>query len=188
MSIAVAVKKADQIVLATDSLVSFGASQVSASNYQTDKMMRVGDSMVASTGWALYDNLLHDYLMRLETPPVFDNEAVIFRFFNQFWKKIKEDYSYVNDQCDDKNSPFADLDANFLIVNNQGIFSVSSNLHVVKFEQFYTVGSGGEYAMGALQTIYNGNLDAQTIAKKAVETAIALDTGCGGKINVHIIN
>ena len=182
MSIAVAVQKDNQIILATDSLVSFGSGCVPTENYTSNKMLTIGDSHLAATGWALYDNMMLDYLSGLETAPTLHSEAQIYRFFLDFWRKAKEDYSLVNEQCDDKNSPFADLDAYFLLTNHTGIYSIASNMNVLKFSQYYAVGSGADYSMGALHAIYESDLSAEQLVKKAVASAIALDTSCGGTI------
>ncbi|MBL4647482.1 MAG: hypothetical protein JKY13_00760 [Gammaproteobacteria bacterium] len=187
MSIAVAIKKDNDLVLATDSLVSFGSGQVPSENYQTNKILTVGDAFIATTGWALYDNILIDYISQQKSTPSLHDESAIFTFFLQLWKQLRKDYALVNEQCDDKLSPFADLDASFLIVNPQGIFSVASNMNVIRFEQYYAIGSGSDYSLGALYTLYKGKRSAQAIAKQAVATAIALDTNCGGKINIHPI-
>ncbi len=185
MSIAVAVQKDHHLVLATDSLVSFGAGCVPCANYTSNKMLAIGDSYLAATGWALYDNMLVDYLSSLESLPTLHSEAQIYRFFLNFWRKAKEDYSLINEQCDDKNSPFADLDAYFLVVNPTGIYSIASNMNVLKFSQYYAVGSGADYSMGALQALYEGQLSAEQLAQQAIKTAIALDTSCGGQINMQ---
>lgn len=184
MSIAVAVCKNQQTVIATDSLVCFGSGQVTANNYQTDKTLRLGDTIIAATGWALYDNLLSDYIQSIEILPNLHNETTIFRFFVDFWKKMKADYNFINDQCDDKNSPFADLDAQFLLVNAKGIFSVSPNMNVIRFKQYYAIGSGADYALGALHASYDDAIDAASIAHQSVTSAIALDTSCGGDVNL----
>lgn len=188
MSIAVAIRKNQHTVIATDSLVSFGSGQIPASNYQTDKMLRIGDSIIASTGWALYDNLLTAYTHQLTDTPPLNDEMAIFSFFVEFWKKMKADGCFVNDQCEEKNSPFVDLDAQFLIVNQHGIFVVASNMNVIKFDEYYAIGSGSDYALGALHALYNEPLDATTIAKRVVNAAISLDTSCGGQVNCQTIN
>jgi len=59
--------------------------------------MKVGSSYVAQTGWGLYENILGDYVAKTGTPR-FRSEREIFVFFNRFWKRMRKDYSFVNDQ------------------------------------------------------------------------------------------
>ena len=95
--------------------------------------MKVGGSYLAQTGWGLYENILGDYLIKAGTPR-FRNEREIFVFFNRFWQRMRKDYSFVNDQpMEDDKSPFADLDASFLIVNRGGIFHVTGQMSVTRF-------------------------------------------------------
>jgi ATP-dependent HslUV protease subunit HslV len=183
MSIAVAVKKDNNIVLATDSLASFGSGKMTSTNYQTNKMILAGQSCIALTGWLLYENLMRSYINSLENLPTLNSEQVIFQFFIDFLKKMKADNCFINDQCEDKGSPFTNLDSQFLVVNSSGVFVVLGNMHVLKFNEYCAIGSGSDYALGALYSIYHNNIDANSIAEFAVNTAIELDTSCGGKIN-----
>jgi ATP-dependent HslUV protease subunit HslV len=58
-------------------------------------------------------------------------------------------------------------------------------MSVNRFEQFQTIGSGCDYATGALHALYDQKgLDAETLARKAVEAAIRFNIYCGGEIQV----
>lgn len=60
-----------------------------------------------------------------------------------FWKELHEQYNFVKDQSNEEDpSPFGDLDATFLITNPNGIFYVSSNMSVSKFEKYFAIGAG----------------------------------------------
>jgi ATP-dependent HslUV protease subunit HslV len=87
----------------------------------------------------------------------------------------------VNEQSrSEDKTPFADLDATFLIASPGGIFLVSSNMSVSSFTKYYAIGSGGDYALGALHALYDGGNDAGALAESAVAAAKAYDSGCGG--------
>ena len=60
-------------------------------------------------------------------------------------------------------------------------------MDVSRFEQYYAIGSGAEYALGALYNLYEWEQSAEIIARGAVETAIAFDVYCGGEINVSAV-
>ena len=81
MSIIVAVTKDDRTVMAADSLTCFGDSQqIPARNIVTKKIRRLGDVVMGSAGWALYDSILRDYLHDRDAPELGD-ERQIFAFF-----------------------------------------------------------------------------------------------------------
>lgn len=185
MTIAVAVRKGGETVIAADTQNNFGHNRVPTGNHRTQKILTVGDTRVATSGWGVYANILDDFLHR-RRPPRLGSEREVFRFFQAFWKALREHYSLVNDQCqaEEERSPFGDLDASFLLVNGGGIFFVSSDTSVTVFEQYYAVGSGAEFALGALHALYDSDLDAETLARRACAAAMAFNLFCGGEIDV----
>ncbi len=187
MSVAVAVRKGRTIAIGADSQESFGDRRVLRPDHTSSKIMKVGSSFLGQTGWGLYENILGDYLAKVGTPRL-RNEVEIFAFFNRLWKRMRRDYSFVNDQSvgEDK-SPFADLDAAFLVVNANGIFHVTGQMSVTRFARFDAIGSGGAYALGALHAIYEGRLRAEQLARRACAAAVHFDVSCGGESDVHTV-
>ena len=187
MSIVVAVRKNDDLVMAADSQISFGSARIPPDNLKTKKIRILGDSLFASTGWGLYDDIIDDYIGQKEHVS-FTNSKDIFRFFMGLWKDLHERYSFVNDQCgEEKDSPFGDLDSNFLIANKSGLYQVGSDMSITRFDQYYAIGSGGDYSLGAIQALYDDDLGAAEIASRAVRAAIAFDTKCGGDVLLRSI-
>lgn len=187
MSIAVAVRKGNTVVVAADSQENFGDRKVVGSNHRASKIMALGGSQLAMTGWGVYDNVLHDYLASRRAPR-FASEREIFTFFVRLWKDMRKRYSFVDDQvAEDDRSPFADLDSSFLIGNRHGIFHVSGDMSVMAFREYYAIGSGASYALGVLHALYGVERDASALARRACEAAIAFDVYCGGEIDVRRI-
>jgi len=186
MSVAVAVRIRDQIVIAADTKRTFGSGAVSDANFTDLKVRAVGASYIATTGWGLYSNILDDYLVSRKKARLTD-QASIFSFFRQFWKDLHERYSFVSDQRPDDDSPFGDLDASFLIASPEGIFSVACDMSVTQFEQYYAIGSGAPYALGAIHTLYDPEGDALKVAERGVEAAMALDIYCGGRVTAFTV-
>lgn len=184
MSIVVAVKKGKDLVVAADTLETFGSDKPAPGNTTTTKIRRVGSALLATTSWGLYDNILGDYLRSRKSVRLGNRQAV-FRFFLTFWHALHDKYSFVNDQCDDKESPFGDMDASFLIATKRRIFLVSGNLSVTEFLKFHAIGSGGNYAVGAMHALYDQALSAEQIARKAVDAAVTHNIYCGGETCVH---
>jgi len=185
MSIAVAVKKNDEIVMATDRQTIFGSSRVPFDNLTTEKIHEVGSALLATTGWGLYENILDDILARSKNLRL-TNRTTIFRFFMRLWRELHDKYPFVRDQCDkDDDSPFGSLDSSFLIANQSGIYHVGSDMSVTYFEKYYAIGSGADYSLGALHSLYSRRLDAAGVASQAVEAAVAFDVHCGGDIDLR---
>lgn len=187
MTIILAVHKNNETVIAADTRVSFGNEIVPYDNLPVGKLFRFGDTYIGSSGWGLYDNIVTDYAGGLGELNL-DGVQSVFTFFMGLWKDLHTRYSLVNEQCGSKESPFGDLDAKFLIANTAGIFLVSANMSVRKFNKYYAIGSGSSYSLGALDILYDTDLDAETIARRAVLTAIKHDNTCGGEIDTRKIS
>lgn len=186
MSIVAAVKKGKQVVIGADSQYNFGSGKACNNNIKSSKIRRIGSVYLSSTGWGLYDDILDDYLSTKKTVKL-TSKLDIFRFFNLFWKSLHKNYPFVNDQSDDDASPFGDLDANFLIITKKSIFHVSSNLSVTEFLKFQAIGSGCDYALGAMHAVYDMEISAEDIARKAIQASIEHDVYCGGEIELITI-
>jgi ATP-dependent HslUV protease subunit HslV len=183
MSIAVAVRVDDEIVLATDSKRTFGGGAVPEHNLRDVKLRQVGAAYLATTGWGVYTNILDDYLKSARNPRLMDGPS-IFTFFRTFWKALHERYAFVNDQCSESDTPFGDLDASFLVVSPNGIYYVACDMSVTEFDHYYAVGSGAPYALGALHALHHPRANAEQVARKAVSAASDLDIYCGGAVNL----
>jgi ATP-dependent HslUV protease, peptidase subunit HslV len=187
MSVAVAVQKADHLIIAADTQDTFGSNTVSFDNYRSQKILTVGDAYIATTGWGLYDDILTHYLAT-KTDVGLSDKQQIFTFFIRFWKVLHKKYSFVKDQAEDEeHSPFGGLDASFLIVNPNGIFYVSSNMSVTKFEKYFAIGSGAEFSLGAMYALYDFDWTAEQIARKAVAAATVFNVYCGGETDVFAV-
>lgn len=186
MSVVVAVAKDDRVAIASDSQVNFGDLVVPPANHQAMKIRRLGRSYLAVTGWALYENIFNDFIDP-KRPPSLAGERAIYQFFLRLWKALHDRYGFVNDQCEEQHSPFGDLAAAFLIANRTGIFSVASDMSVTRFERYYAIGAGNDFALGALHALYDEPYPAEVLAQRAVAAAIAFNPFCGGEIQVHQI-
>ena len=185
MSVAVAVRKGKDLVLASDTQTNFGSFKVKSENHRADKIRRVGSALLATTGWGLYENILDD-LLSARAAPRLNSKQQIFSFFLALWKALHQRYPFVNDQSEgDHESPFGDMDASFLVVNSSGIFYVARDLSVTEFDEYYAIGSGSDFSLGALHALYETDSDAATLARKAVEAAIAFSLHCGGEVRIE---
>lgn len=181
MSVIVAVRKGSQIVIAADSQDNFGDLRPPPENHEALKLRRIGDAVLGSSGWALYDDIFGHYLSRRRVH--LRDRRAIFDFFVKFWRDLRKHYPFVNDQPGkESDTPFASLDASFLVASPGGIFLVSSNMSVSEFKQHYAIGSGSDYAIGAVHALYDEVKNPEVIAERAVRAAMAYDNSCGGRV------
>ena len=189
MTVAVTVLKKKRLVIGADTQMNFGDNRMPSNNHNASKIFTINGTYVAGSGWGLYDNIIQDLLSdKKNKNHKLNDERSIFKFFNNLYFTAKEKYSYVNNQCNSTNSPFADLDARFLIANRNGIFYVSANMSVHKFERYYAIGSGCDYALGAIHALYDSDFSAKVICQKAISAAIDMDVRCGGQPDLYEIH
>jgi ATP-dependent HslUV protease subunit HslV len=183
VSIVVAVRKDGETWVAADTQNSFGANRVSTANGGVTKLRRVGRAVVGTTGWGIYENIFDDYLGQHEEPDL-TSRGGVFAFFMGLWKALHEHYPFVNDQGDRSDSPFGNLDASFLVAAPAGIYYVAPDMSVSEFRQYFAVGSGADFSLGAAHALYSGQVGAAEIARRCVETASAFNLYCGGDVEL----
>ncbi len=184
MSIVVAARNGKKIAMACDTMQCFGSMKQYHDNIESPKIRRVGSSLIGGTGWGVYDNILMDFVDRRRVGPLTDC-AAIYRFFLGLWKHLREgEYGFVKEQRNDDDSPFVDLDASFLVVNEHGIFRVGSDLGVLACKHYWAIGSGASYAFGALHILMPDITNPGTLVRRACEAAMHFDDSCGGDVLV----
>lgn len=189
MTVAATVLKKKRLAIGADTLFSFGDTCMPDEDHNASKIFKINDTYVAGSGWGLYDNIFQDILSDKKNRNLkLHDEKSIFKFFNNLYFTAKEKYSYVNDQCNSKDSPFADLDSRFLLANRKGMFYVSANMSVHKFERYFAIGAGCDYALGAIHVLYDSHFSAKEICQKAILAAIDMNVRCGGKPEIYEID
>lgn len=185
MSTIVAIHRNAEYLLAADTLVTSGPDY-SARQRPRAKIIRFADSLIGVTGFSVYTNILDHWLGKRNASADLDNENSILEFVLAFWRDLKQDYHFVQDSPNDDNdpSPFADLQAEFLIVNRHGIFNVREILSVSAYDGFCAIGSGAPYASGALAALWDGATGAAELARRAVQIAASFDRSTGDDVVV----
>ena len=154
MTTIVAVHKDGKIAMASDSLVCFGSHrEPHGYTRSSDKILKVGSSLVGTSGPAVYDNVLVHYLKKNKKAPNLENTEQVFSFWLKFHKALKEHY-FLNSEEDEDDS-FESSEMSMLIVNPKGMFGVSYDRRVIEYTKFWAIGSGASYAMGAMFSLYD---------------------------------
>ena len=188
MSIIVAVQKGEQIAMAADNGASDGCHVQPPDlvvNHQ--KVRRVGDSLIGMAGYAVYENVFEHLLGLGRIEFSLGNRNEVFVFFLRLLETLTRDYHFVsetNDDCteEDRGSPFLKLNSRFIVANRSGIFVIDSDLTVVQYRNYWAIGNGCTFALGALHASYGGDASAQSIARTAAEAALRFGEDCRGDI------
>ncbi len=186
MSIIVAVKKAGKVVIATDTLYSFGNMKVSPTYIsKRSKIHRFGDSYIGFTGASATDNVFQHLIKKHKKLLSFDNEEMIFNTLLDIHPILKNEYFLNTD--DDNDTTYEPSKINALIANPNGIFGIYERREVYEFEKFWAIGSGEEYALGSLFSTYDVIEKPEEIAGLAVKASCEFDDGCELPMIIHLI-
>ena len=72
-----------------------------------------------------------------------------------------------------------------MVANPSGIFAVYSMREVFEFDRFWAIGSGRDFALGAMYTLYENTPATRAIAEAGVMAAAEFDTGTSTPITLH---
>ena len=175
MSTIVAVLKNNVACIAADSLTSFGDTR-QAAEFVTDydKILAHSDgSYIGIVGSAAHHLVMQNLVQKHADKVDFSDRFGIFESMRQLHPILKEEY-YLNSKDDDDDS-YESSRVDALIVNRGGIFGLYSLREVDQYNRFWAVGSGAEFALGAMKVAYELLDDAEGIARAGIEAGACFD-------------
>ncbi len=167
MSTIVAVRKGRTACIAADSLTTFGETRQS-SHYEKsfDKIHVFGENHLGLVGSAAH-HIVMQSLLSGDTEHRFDNRMAIFESFRSLHPILKEQY-FLNPK-DDEEDPYESSRIDGLLVNPHGIFGVYALREVFEYSRFWAIGSGADFALGAMHALYERLDDAEAVARAGIE-------------------
>lgn len=179
MSVIVAVIKKNKIAIGADSQFNAGSLKKSSKYVvSSDKIIRVGSSYIGLTGWGATCLVAEHLFLKHKDKLNFKDRFSIFESLLNIHELLKEDYFIeTNDDIDDQPVESNQIDG--LIINENGIFSITNYRQVIEYGKFWAIGSGRSYALGAMFGCYDQFDDPKKIAEIGVPAACEFDDGCG---------
>jgi ATP-dependent protease HslVU (ClpYQ) peptidase subunit len=154
MSTIVVVKKAGKVCIAADSLTSFGdLSMGSDYDADSDKILQCDNAYLGIVGSAAHHLVMQSIIQQPEIKMDFSTRMTIFESFRQLHPMLKEKY-FLNAK-DEDDDPYESTQIDALIASPHGIFGVHSLREVCEYKKFWAIGSGSEYALGAMFAVYD---------------------------------
>jgi ATP-dependent protease HslVU (ClpYQ) peptidase subunit len=187
MSTIVVVKKGRRACIAADSLTSFGETRQSA-DYDafSDKIQAFGDTYIGIVGSAAHSVVLESVMGRKDFDAQFDSRAHIFETFLRLHRTLKKHY-YLNPKDDDED-PYESTHIDALVANSRGIFGVYSLREVYEYQRFWAIGSGADFALGAMFAAYDQYEKPQDIARIGIEAGAEFNSATALPMTLRRIN
>lgn len=183
------VKKGGEVAIAADSLTTFGDTRLGRSyKGEHDKILRIGDSWIGVCGSSAHHLVLASSLGQLAAQigeVKLGSRAEVFETFRRLHPILKE-HAYLNPK-EDEDDPYESSQITALIANASGIYGVFSLREVFEFDRFWGIGSGRNYALGAMHAAYDTASDAAGIACLGVSAGIEFDTSSAGPVIAHTV-
>lgn len=177
-TIAVA-RKNGYVAIAADTMTKWGSGKETAEYIVNNhKTFKVGDTVIAITGNTTFKAILQDYFARPKVEAKFDSVRNIFLTWQKMHAVLKEEY-FLNAHAS-SDDPVESTRVDVMLANKHGIFGVVAHRTVQEFSRFYAFGSGADYAMGAMYSVFDDKrYDAEDIAQLAVKAAAEFNDGTG---------
>ncbi|MBI2313685.1 MAG: MFS transporter [Betaproteobacteria bacterium] len=167
------VKKNGFAVIAADSLTTFGNTRLTPQNDAShDKILKCGDSHIGICGSAAHHLVLESVLTK--TPDLkLNSKAEIFETFRRLHPVLKDEH-FLNPKEDD-DDPYESSQITALIANPTGIYAIYSMREVFEYTKFWAIGSGHEFALGAMHQAYQRFDNPVDIARAGIEAGAEFD-------------
>jgi ATP-dependent HslUV protease, peptidase subunit HslV len=186
MTTIVVVRKGDTAVIAADSLTTFGTTRLApAYDRHPQKITAYGDSYLGVAGSAAHQLVIENLLAR--TPNLdFHGKAAIYDTFRKLHPVLKDE-AFLNPK-EEEDDPYESSQMTVMVANPSGIFAVYSMREVFEFDRFWAIGSGRDFALGAMYTIFEKTRTAAAIAEAGVLAGAEFDTGTATPIQLHEVS
>jgi ATP-dependent protease HslVU (ClpYQ) peptidase subunit len=183
MTTIVAVRKNGVAAIAADTLTTFGNTRLPAHlDASHDKILHIGESYVGICGSAAHHLVLENLFHKM-TEVKLNSKAEIFETFRKLHPLLKEE-CFLNPK-EDEEDPYESSQITALIANPHGIFGVYSMREVFEYTQYWAIGSGHEFALGALHHAYGHHNKTADIALAGIDAGIALDKNSSTPITLY---
>lgn len=186
MSTIVVAQKNGVACIGADTLSSLGSLRQKAHHVvNKTKITKIGDTFVGLTGTSASLVVMNSYFANPERPRDMSSADAIFETFRYAHHFLKSEYFMAAQP--DKDDEYETTQFYGLAANPHGIFAIYSFRSAQQFHKFWGAGSGRDYALGAMQTMYDKCKTAEEVVRIGLEAAAEFDSATGGPYEIHTI-
>ena len=190
MTTVVVVRKAGQVAIAADTLVTFGDTRLSHRFEANSKLFRIdtaaGTNYIGVAGTVAHFPVLRKALLSL--PPEhlkLGGKDEIFDTFTRLHPVLKEHYFLQTKEED--NDPYESSQFSVVIANSAGIFGLYSYREIFEFNDFWGIGSGRSFALGAMHAVWDGAKSAREVANAGMRAGCEFDKNTGTPVELFTV-
>ena len=190
MTTLVVVKKAGHVVIAADTLVTFGDTCLTHRFEANSKIFGVdtpdGPSYIGMAGTVAHFPVLRKALSGLPVDQLrLGSRDEVFDTFIRLHPLLKD--SFFLQTKEDDNDPYESSQFTVVIANASGIYGLYSYREVFEFKEFWGIGSGRSFALGAMHAAWGKAKTAREVAMAGLNAGCEFDKNSGGPIDVFTL-
>jgi ATP-dependent protease HslVU (ClpYQ) peptidase subunit len=172
--------------IAADSLTSLGEMKLpGVLTEDRRKILKVGDSYIGLSGSTSHYGVLESYFASAAHRPSFRTRKAVFETWRKLHSNLKEHY-FLNPK-DEDSDPYESSQITALLATPWGLYGVFTMREVFAYPRFWAMGSGREYALGALHTLYDRPGSAAEIAEAAVLAGCEFDKSSAAPVEKYVV-
>jgi len=186
----VVVKKAGQVVIAADTLVTFGDTSLPHRYEANSKIFKVdtpaGISYVGMAGTVAHFPALRKSMQALPKADLkLSSKDEVYDTFLKLHPLLKE--TFFLQTKEDDNDPYESMQFTVVIANSSGIYGLYSYREIFEFKEFWSIGSGRSFALGAMHAAWGSAKTAKEVALAGMQAGCEFDKNSGGPIDVYSV-
>ena len=190
MTTVVVVKKAGQVVMAADTMVTFGDTRLPHRFEANSKIFKVnglqGISHIGMAGTVAHFPALRkamDVLPKEELK--LSSKDEVYDTFLKLHPLLKDNF-FLQTKEDD-NDPYESMQFTVLIANASGIYGLYSYREIFEFKEFWGIGTGRGFALGAMHAAWGNAKTAKEVAMAGINAGCEFDKNSGGPIDIYSV-
>ena len=190
MTTLVVVSKAGHVAIAADTLVTFGDTSLPHRYEANSKIFKVdtprGASYIGMAGTVAHFPALRKAMGVLPKEQLLlGSRDEVFDTFLKLHPLLKE--TYFMQTKEDDNDPYESSQFSVVIANASGIFGLYSYREVFEFKEFWGIGSGRSFALGAMHASWGKAKSAREVAMAGLQAGCEFDKNSAGPIEVFTL-
>ena len=185
MTTVVVVKKSGQVAIAADTLVTFGDTRLSNRFEANSKLFKIdtpsGPSYVGIAGTVAHFPVLRKTMLALPKKDLLlGSKDEVFDTFTKLHPLLKD--TFFLQTKEDDNDPYESSQFSVVVANATGIYGLYSYREVFEFNEFWGIGSGRSFALGAMHAVWDKTKTAREIALVGMNAGCEFDKNSGGPV------
>ena len=190
MNTVVVARKGGQIAIAADTLVTFGDTRLPHRFEDNAKIFRIdtdaGPSYIGMAGTVAHFPVLRKALASMPREILqLDSKDGVFDTFTKLHPYLKDNFFLQTKEED--IDPYESSQFSVMIANASGIYGLYSYREVFEFKEFWGIGSGRSFALGAMHACWYKARTAKEVAQAGIEAGCEFDKNSALPVEVFTL-